>query len=132
VVPNACSCGDHPDRFIFLHISVDALTINSESVDRKNLVKLLSDVYRPRAEKVLYLSADDDVSFQAVADVVDTVRHLPEANMSSVPLPLGLEEPMGYQNVRVDLVTRRAADAPCAKNCGNLAQQAFPIHERLP
>jgi len=131
IASDTCSCVTD-DSVIFLHISSDGMTINSETVSRKNLAALLSDIYRPRAEKVLYLAADDDVSFQAVADVIETVRHLPESRTSGVPLPHGLEESVSYMNVGVELVTRRVVDAPRAKNCINLAKQPFPIHERLP
>ena len=129
VASDTCSCGDRNDRVIFLHVSAGGLTINSENVDRKILADRLSDIYRLRAEKVLYLSADDDVPFQAVADVVDTVQHLPEKTSLGVPLPRGLEKSPGKMSVVVELVTRRAQDALCHANCFNLAKQAFPVDQ---
>jgi hypothetical protein len=125
VASDTCFCGDLGDRVIFLHISTSRLSINSQEVDRRGLAGRLAEIYRTRAEKVLYLSADDDVSFQVVADVVDIVQHLPDGTGLGVPLPQGLKEAGGKMNILVELVTRRAVDAPCRANCFNLAKQ-FP------
>jgi hypothetical protein len=126
VASDACFCGDLGDRAIFLHISSNRLSINSQEVDRRGLAVRLAEIYRTRAERVLYLSADDDVSFQVVADVVDIVQHLPDGTALGVPLPQGLKETGGNRNVLVELVTQRAVDARCRTNCFNLAKQ-FPV-----
>jgi hypothetical protein len=127
VASDTCFCGDLGDRVIFLHISTRGLSINSAEVDQRGLASRLVDIYRTRAEKVLYLSADDEVSFQVVADVVDIAQHLPDGTGLGVPLPHGLKETGGNMNVFVELVTRRAEDSPCRANCFNLAKQAFPV-----
>ena len=127
IASDTCFCGDRDDRVIFLHISASNLSIDSEPVDRKILGRLLSDIYRTRAEKVLYLSVDDDVSFQSVADIVDTVEHLREATSLGVSLPRGVLESAGNMNVLVELVTRRVVDVRCRENCSNPAKQAFPL-----
>jgi hypothetical protein len=126
VASDTCFCGDLGDRVIFLHISTSRLSINFQEVDRRDLAGRLANIYRTRAEKVLYLSADDDVSFQVVADVVDIAQHLPDGTGLGVPLPQGLKETEGNMNVLVELVTQRAVDGPCRANCFNLAKQ-FPV-----
>jgi hypothetical protein len=127
VASDTCFCGDLGDQVIFLHISTGRLSINSQEVDRRSLAGRLAEIYRTRAEKVLYLSADDDVPFQVVADVVDIVQHLPGGTELGVPLPKGLKGTGGNMNVLVELVTRHAVDTPCHANCFNLAKQAFPV-----
>lgn len=126
VASDSCACGDLDDRAILLHISVGGMSINSETVDREHLAGLLSDIYRTRAEKVLYLSVDNDVSFQEVTDVVNTVRRLPEEPPRGTPLAQGLQEPARQTNVSIELVTRKAADVVCRANCVNLVKQPFP------
>ncbi len=92
VASDACVCSDLGDRAVFLHISSNRLSINSQGVDRRSLAVRLAEIYRTRAEKVLYLSADNDVSFQVVADIVDIAQHLPDGTALGVPLPQGLSQ----------------------------------------
>jgi biopolymer transport protein ExbD len=65
-----------------------------EQRDWRMLQSRLSEIHGMRAYRVLYLSADDGVPFQTVADAIDTVTSTPE-------------------NITVLLVTPRAVNADC-------------------
>lgn len=89
-------CGsDTSDRLIVLHISDSGrIFVNLEEQDWSNLPSRLSDIYSRRAHRVLYLSADDEVPFQTVADSIDIVNSL---------------------DITVLLITPTAMNAPCPK-----------------
>lgn len=73
-------CDTSERRFIVLRLSArGGIFLNSEEEQNwKTLQSRLSEIYRLRSHRVLYLSADEGVSFQAVADAIDTVRNTPE------------------------------------------------------
>ncbi|HMK30088.1 MAG TPA: biopolymer transporter ExbD [Terriglobales bacterium] len=48
-----------------------ALKINQEDVAWENLQGRLSDIYKTRAEKVMFVKADTDLPFADVAQVID-------------------------------------------------------------
>jgi biopolymer transport protein TolR len=48
-----------------------ALKINQDEVTWDNLEGRLSDIYKTRAEKVMFVKADDDIEFANVAQVID-------------------------------------------------------------
>ncbi|HXZ80925.1 MAG TPA: biopolymer transporter ExbD [Terriglobales bacterium] len=48
-----------------------ALKINQEDVTWENLQGRLSDIYKTRAEKVMFVKADTDLPFADVAQVID-------------------------------------------------------------
>jgi biopolymer transport protein TolR len=50
------------------------LEINQHSVNWPDLTQQLTDIYETRAEKVLFIKADDDVPWQDVAAVIDTAH----------------------------------------------------------
>jgi biopolymer transport protein ExbD len=52
--------GDHP-----------ALKINQDDVTWENLQGRLSDIFKTRAEKVMFVKADPDLTFNDVAQVID-------------------------------------------------------------
>lgn len=72
------ACTDEPDyRISYVHLSKDgALMLNSERVERVELSERLFDIYRSRAERVIYFSADPEVPFQNVADSIDLIKNL--------------------------------------------------------
>ncbi len=47
------------------------LKINQEDVTWQNLQGRLQDIYKDRAEKVMFVKADDDLPFADVAQVID-------------------------------------------------------------
>jgi biopolymer transport protein ExbD len=48
-----------------------ALKINQEDVTWENLQGRLTDIYKTRAEKVMFVKGDDNVPFADVANVID-------------------------------------------------------------
>jgi len=86
-------CGDF--YVTILEMSKEkVLTINSKPVPRETLATRLSDIYRLRAERLLLVKADQNLSFQDVASVIDV------ANGS-------------VKNLYVTLVTPGAEKEPC-------------------
>lgn len=66
-------CGDFD--VIVLQISKeDLLTINSEPVPRKTLAARLNDIYQFRAERLLLIRADPNLTFQDVAKTIDVAQ----------------------------------------------------------
>jgi biopolymer transport protein ExbD len=92
--------GDH--RLIVLHITdAGRLFLNTEQEDRNNLASRLSEIYGSRAHRILYLSADDAVPFQTVADAIDIVQN---TSVKSSSL-----------NIAVRLITPIALNASCSE-----------------
>jgi biopolymer transport protein ExbD len=50
------------------------LHINSETLQRAQLINRLEEIFRPRAERVAYVLGAPDVSFGEVAEIVGLVR----------------------------------------------------------
>jgi biopolymer transport protein TolR len=48
-----------------------ALKINQDDVTWDNIEGRLADIYKTRAEKVMFVKADDDVPFMDVAQIID-------------------------------------------------------------
>jgi biopolymer transport protein TolR len=48
-----------------------ALKINQDDVTWENLEGRLNDIYKTRAEKVMFVKADNDLPFEDVAQVID-------------------------------------------------------------
>jgi biopolymer transport protein ExbD len=87
------NCGDF-DLTILEMSKEKLLTINSKPVLRETLATRLSDIYRLRAERLLLVKADPNLSFQDVASIIDV------ANGS-------------VKNLYVTLVTTGAEKEPC-------------------
>ena len=66
-----------PDRTIVVQLidrgagQQPGLKINQEDVTWDNLQGRLTDIYKTRAEKVMFVKGDDNVPFMDVADVID-------------------------------------------------------------
>jgi biopolymer transport protein TolR len=57
-----------------------ALKINSEDVTLQNLQGRLADIYKTRAEKVMFVKADNDLPFMDVATVID-IAHMADPDV---------------------------------------------------
>ncbi len=87
------------DRLIVLRIDNGGrLFLNSEQQNWNTLNSRLAEIYTLRVHRILYLSADDGVPFQTVADAIDIAAN--GGGSSSL-------------NIAVRLITPKAANAPC-------------------
>jgi biopolymer transport protein ExbD len=57
-----------------------ALKVNQDEVTWENLQGKLEDIYKTRAEKVLFIKGDDDLAFESVAKVID-IAHSADLSM---------------------------------------------------
>jgi biopolymer transport protein TolR len=67
---------DTPDRTIVVQLidrggSEPGLKINTEDATWDNLQGRLTDIYKQRAEKVMFVKGDDAIPFSNVANVID-------------------------------------------------------------
>jgi biopolymer transport protein ExbD len=74
-----------PDRTIVVQVlrsggGQPALKINQDDVTWENLKGRLSDIYKTRAEKVMFVKADTDLPFADVASVID-VAHMADPDI---------------------------------------------------
>ena len=86
-------CGDY-SVFILQISKGHSYRINSETVSGESLRGRLREIYRLRAERVLLVRADSDVSFQDVAEAIDMAQR-------------------AVTNLYVILVTPDAEKEPC-------------------
>jgi biopolymer transport protein ExbD len=93
---------DGADRLIVLHVTnASKIFLNTEEEDWRNLAGRLSEIYSVREHRTLYLLADEEVSFQTLADVIDIV----ESTQSTAKT-----EPL---DIKVRLITPAAVKAHC-------------------
>lgn len=76
---------DTPERTIVVQVlkvpgNRPALKINQDDVTWETLQPRLSDIYKTRAEKVMFVKADGDLSFSDVAQVID-IAHSADLSM---------------------------------------------------
>ncbi len=66
------------DRTVVVQVIDDngkiKLKINQEDVTMENLQTRLTDIFKTRAERVMFVKGDPDVEFQNVAQVIDIAR----------------------------------------------------------
>jgi biopolymer transport protein TolR len=66
------------DRTVVVQVIEDngkiKLKINQEDVTLENLSTRLTDIFKTRAERVMFVKGDPDVEFQNVAQVIDIAR----------------------------------------------------------
>jgi biopolymer transport protein ExbD len=66
------------DRTVVVQVLLDngkvKLKINQEDVTQENLQTRLTDIFKTRAERVMFVKGDPEVEFQNVAQVIDTAR----------------------------------------------------------
>ena len=93
---------DGDDRLIMLHVTnASKIFLNTEEEDWRNLAGRLSEIYSMREHRTLYLLADEEVSFQTLADVIDIVEST-ESTAGTEPL-----------DIKVRLITPAAVKAHC-------------------
>jgi biopolymer transport protein ExbD len=121
---DTCDCGRSDT--ILLHASGKGkLSIGRQQVGRSALASRLADIYGSRREHVLYLSADSNLAFQEVADVIEIVQQAKQTRSSQfhvheIPLPEALQnQPGDNLNIGVRLVTPGAVTIPCRDGCYN-------------
>lgn len=91
---------DEGNRLVVLRITdVGKLLLNQEPVDWNSLAGRLSEIYRMRVGRTVYLVADNGVSFQTVADAIDIAQNV---TVESTSL-----------DIRVCLVTRETINDRC-------------------
>ena len=76
---------DTPERTIVVQVlkvpgNRPALKINQDDVTWETLQGKLSDIYKTRAEKVMFVKADPELSFSDVAQVID-IAHSADLSM---------------------------------------------------
>jgi biopolymer transport protein TolR len=76
---------DTPERTIVVQVlkvpgNRPALKINQDDVTWETLQGRLSDIYKTRAEKVMFVKADGELSFSDVAQVID-IAHSADLSM---------------------------------------------------
>ena len=60
------------DRTIVVTINKDhSMLVNTEPVDEKNLQKRLEDIFKTRAERIMFVKGDPDLEYKWVAEVID-------------------------------------------------------------
>jgi hypothetical protein len=86
------------DRVIVLRVTDQGtLFLNTEEETRDNLASRLSEIYRLRMDRTIYLQAEDQVPFQKVADAIDIARS-------------SLSEETNSPGMTVRLITPRTAE----------------------
>jgi biopolymer transport protein ExbD len=101
LAPDRCASAVY-ERVIVLHITgAGKVLINTEEEDWSRLADRLSQIYSSRADRTLYLLADDEVRFQTVADAIDL------ANSTSFT---GTSDHLG---INVKLITPAAMNTHC-------------------
>jgi biopolymer transport protein TolR len=73
---------------IVVHVFADgSLQINSQPLDRSSLRARLDAIYRTRAEKVLFISGNNDTEFALVAGVIDIAQSLDVQHVALIKSP---------------------------------------------
>lgn len=73
--PNAPPPDPNNDRTVVIIIEKDkSIKLNSEVVTEDKLGKRLEDVFKTRAERVVFVKGDPDVEFQYVARAIDIAK----------------------------------------------------------
>ena len=76
LAPNAAKQNSKPPESVVLEVLKGtagdlSFKINQQEVGRKDLAARLTTIYANRAERVLFLKGDDELSFSEVAQVID-------------------------------------------------------------
>jgi biopolymer transport protein ExbD len=85
-------CGDDDRRTIVIQVLQGGkIKLNMEDSDRVRLGKRLHEVFKTRAEQVVFISADPQLSFQDVAEVIDiATKHVDNVALLSPTQKLDL------------------------------------------
>lgn len=127
IASDACICSPYSDKTISLRLlSKGEMTINSEPVAQAQLASRLRAIYETRAERTIYLSADDAITFQYLINTIAAIQAIEEGN-GEFSLPKELRGSSVSMNIQIKLLTPGAIDRPCPKNCFNWAKNGVPI-----
>jgi biopolymer transport protein ExbD len=73
-----------PDRTIVVQVlrgnGTVVYKINQDEISLNDMQSRLSDIYKTRAEKVMFVKGDDDLPFQDVAQVID-IAHMADPDI---------------------------------------------------
>ena len=73
--PNQPPPNPNQDRTVVIVINKDhSLMLNQEPTDENRLGPRLEEVFKTRAERVVFVKADPDLEFQAVAKAIDMAK----------------------------------------------------------
>lgn len=73
--PNAPPPDPNNDRTVVIIIEKDrSIKLNTESITEDKLGKRLEDVFKTRAERVVFVKGDPDIEFQNVARCIDIAK----------------------------------------------------------
>ncbi len=73
--PNAPPPDPNQDRTVVIVINKDhSMMLNQENTDETRLGPRLEEVFKTRAERVVFVKADPDLEFQAVARAIDIAK----------------------------------------------------------
>ena len=73
--PNAPPPNPNQDRTVVIVINKDhSMMLNQEPTDENKLGPRLEEVFKTRAERVVFVKADPDLEFQAVAKAIDIAK----------------------------------------------------------
>jgi biopolymer transport protein TolR len=73
--PNAPPPNPNQDRTVVIVINKDhTIALNNEPMDENRLGPRLEEVFKTRAERVVFVKADPDLEFQAVAKAIDIAK----------------------------------------------------------
>ncbi len=98
LAPATCDY-DRTERLIVVRINnAGKVFLNLEQEDWNSLASRLAEIYSMRVHRVLYLSADNGVPFQTVADAIDLAQN----STSSAPL-----------DITIRLITPAAMNVSC-------------------
>jgi biopolymer transport protein ExbD len=63
------------DRTVVIIINKDkSMMINTEPTDKQRLGNRLMDIFKTRAEKVVFVKGDPDLEFREIADAIDIAK----------------------------------------------------------
>jgi biopolymer transport protein TolR len=73
--PNAPPPNPNQDRTVVIIINKDhSMMLNTEPMDVNRLGARLEEVFKTRAERVVFVKADPDLEFQPVATAIDIAK----------------------------------------------------------
>lgn len=73
--PNAPPPNPNQDRTVVIIINKDkSMMLNTEPTDENKLGPRLEDVFKTRAERVVFVKGDPDLDFQTVAKAIDIAK----------------------------------------------------------
>ncbi|BDC51135.1 protein TolR [Bryobacterales bacterium F-183] len=73
--PNQPPPPDNQDRTVVIIIEADkSIKLNTEDVTEANLGKRLEDIFKTRAERVVFVKGDPNLEYQYVAKAIDVAK----------------------------------------------------------